>query len=71
MNNKEFPNNQESAKNVLRIQARVSKGQNFIEMGLQDGLAGKHPQYPEFLHYYTAWTLGYREYLLGQSTPVA
>ena len=71
MNNKNFPNKQEPAKNVLRIQARASKGNNFIELGLQDGLAGKTPQYPEFLHYYTAWTLGYREYLLDQHPPVA
>ncbi|MGK7892139.1 MAG: hypothetical protein AB4372_00400 [Xenococcus sp. (in: cyanobacteria)] len=51
---------------------RTSKGNNFIEMGLQDGLSGKQPQYPEFLHYYMAWSSGYREYLLGDSTtPVA
>ena len=52
--------------------ATVSGGCNFIEMGLQDGLSGKQPQYPEFLHYYMAWCSGYREYLLGDSTtPVA
>ena len=54
------------------MQATVSKGNNFIELGLQDGLSGKTPQYPEFLHYYMAWASGYREYLLGDSTtPVA
>ena len=72
MNNKSFSNNQESSKSILRIQGRVSKGNNFIELGLQDGLSGKQPQYPEFLHYYMAWSSGYREYLLGDSTtPVA
>ncbi|MDJ0649599.1 MAG: hypothetical protein QNJ60_12920 [Xenococcaceae cyanobacterium MO_188.B19] len=72
MNNKLFGNNQESSKPVLKMQFRVSKVNNFIEMGLQDGLAGKTPQYPEFLHYYMAWASGYREYLLGESTtPVA
>ena len=39
MNNKAFPNNQETAKLVLRIKARVSKGNNLIELGLQNGLA--------------------------------
>ena len=54
------------------MQPRVSKENNFIELGLQDGLSGKAPQYPEFLHYYMAWASGYREYLLGNSTtPVA
>ncbi len=72
MNNQSFPNNQETPKQVLRMQPRASKGNNFIELGLQDGLSGKAPQYPEFLHYYMAWSSGYREYLLGDSTtPVA
>ncbi len=72
MNNKGFPNNQENSKQVLKMQPRVSKVNNFIELGLQDGLSGKAPQYPEFLHYYMAWSSGYREYLLGDSTtPVA
>ena len=68
MNNKSFSNNQKTSKQVLRIQPRVSKGNNFIELGLQHGLEGKSPQYPEFLHYYMAWSSGYREYLLGYST---
>ena len=72
MNNQSFFNNQETPKQVLKMQPRVSKGNNFIELGLQDGLAGKSPQFPEYLHYYMAWASGYREYLLGDSTtPVA
>ena len=72
MNDKTFPNNKETLKPVLRMQPRVSKVNNFVELGLQDGLSGKKPQYPEFLHYYMAWSSGYREYLLGDSTtPVA
>ncbi len=72
MNNKGFPNNQKSSKQVLKIQPTVSKGNNFIELGLQHGLAGEKPQFPEYLHYYMAWASGYREYLLGDSTtPVA
>ena len=72
MNNKTFPNNQKTPNPVLRIQPRASKENNLIEMGLQNGLSGKNPQYPEFLHYYMAWASGYREYLLGDSTtPVA
>ena len=72
MNNKPFPNNQETPKPVLRMQARVSKGNNLIELGLKHGLAGESPQFPEYLHYYMAWSSGYREYLLGDSTtPVA
>ena len=72
MNNQELSNNKKTPKPVLRMQSRVSKVNNFIELGLQDGLSGKAPQYPEFLHYYMAWSSGYREYLLGDSTtPVA
>ena len=72
MNDKTFSENQKNSKQVLRIQSRVSKGNNFIELGLQHGLAGESPQFPEYLHYYMAWASGYREYLLGDSTtPVA
>ncbi len=72
MNNKSFHNTQKSSKPVLRIQTSVSKSPSFVELGVQDGLAGKAPQYPEYLHYYMAWASAYREYLLGDSrTPVA
>ena len=71
MNNKNFPNNQERAKNVLRIQAKVSKGTRLSELGYFDGLEGKEAQYPHFLMYYMAWCNGHREYLLGESKPVA
>ncbi len=72
MNDKVFSENQENSKQVLRMQPRVSKGNNLIELGLRHGLAGESPQFPEYLHYYTAWASGYREYLLGDSTtPVA
>ncbi len=71
MNNQSFPKNQDKSKPVLRIQARVSKSPSFVELGLKHGLAGETPQYPEFIHYYMAWASGYREYLLGDSMPVA
>ena len=65
-------NNQENSKQVLRMQPRASKRNNLMELGFQDGKKAKQPQYPEIQDYYTAWTLGYREYLLGDSTtPVA
>ncbi len=72
MNDQTFPHNQKTPKQVLRMQPRASKGNNLVELGLRHGLAGESPQFPEYLHYYTAWSLGYREYLLGESTtPVA
>ncbi|MGK7892141.1 MAG: hypothetical protein AB4372_00410 [Xenococcus sp. (in: cyanobacteria)] len=43
MDNQSFFNNQKTSKQVLRMQPRVSKGNNFIELGLQHGLSGKTP----------------------------
>ncbi len=72
MNNQELSNNKKTLNSVLKMQPRASKGNNLIELGLRHGLAGKSPQFPEYLHYYMAWSSGYREYLLGDSTtPVA
>ncbi len=72
MNHKTWHKASKVQEEPFKMKSHVSGGNNFIEVGLQDGLAGKAPQYPEFLHYYMAWASGYREYLLGDSTtPVA
>ncbi len=70
MKNKTFPNSPQAEKEAFKIEARVSGGTNLSELGLQHGLQGKEAQLSEYLHYYTSWTFGHREYLLGQSFPV-
>lgn len=76
MNHKAFPEdcNTEEVTDISSIvgKATVSGGKNFVELGLQHGLTREIPQFTEFLCYYMAWSSGYREYLLGDSTtPVA
>ncbi len=54
-----------SKKKPFTIQVIRSKGgTNLIELGRKHGLEGINPQLPEYLQYYKAWSLAYREYLL-------
>jgi len=60
-------NKPKSQQKPFTIQAIPTKGgTNLIELGRFDGLRGITPQFPEYLQYYKAWSLAYREYLLNQ-----
>ena len=60
-------NNAESKKKPFTIQVIRSKGgNNLIELGRFHELEGIQPQFPEYLQYYKAWSLAYREYLLSR-----